>query len=165
MVMRAETRVDQQDTGNKKLSLILDAVQSLVAMMAARDERPGSVSRQQDQQTNDGMRHDSTHNRFSLTSKLELQGNVLEDRKLWDCISRLRSLANEENRTVNAEDLDGIVDDLQCVLAAAKDQRNDLANAKNLKRIGGLLSSAQMLSINGSGESASRDIISCSEYR
>ncbi len=86
---------------------------------------------------------------------------ALEDRKLWGSISRLRSLANEENRTVNAEDMDGIIDDLQCILAAAKNQRNDSVNVKNLKRIGGLLSSAQMLSINGSGESASRDMISC----
>jgi hypothetical protein len=101
-----------------------------------------------------------TDNILSLTSKLESHEKVLEDRKLWGCISRLRSLANEESRTVNAEDMEGIIDDLQYVLEAAKDQRNDLVNVKNLKRIGGLLSSAQMLSINGSGESESRDIMS-----
>ena len=60
MLKRAETRVDQQYTENKKIPLIFDAVQSLVAMMAARDEQPDSVSRKQDQ-ADDGRRQDSTH--------------------------------------------------------------------------------------------------------
>ncbi len=82
---------------------------------------------------------------------------VLGERKLRDCVDRLRSLAEQDSRTVTAHNADGIIldsiiDDLQYVLlAAAKDQSNELVNVKNLKRIQGLLGSAQMLSINEAG--------------
>ncbi len=93
---------------------------------------------------------------YLLTSSLEFQSQVLKDDKLRDCINRLRGYANQENLTIDAEDADGvhdsIVDDLKYVLAVAKGQCNESARLRSLKRIDGLFSSAQMLSINRMGK-------------
>ena len=96
---------------------------------------------------------------MSLTSVLDLQTKALKDDKLRGCINRLRNQANQENRIVSADDVDSIFDDLKYVLAAANDQCDELVNIKSLERIGGLLSSARMLSINGTGEPQSRDFM------
>lgn len=94
---------------------------------------------------------------------LEFQAKVLKDAKLKGCIDRLRCYANQENRTVSDDDVDGtldtIIDDLQYVLAAAANyQCNELVNVKTLKRIGKIVSSAPMLSINRMGKPKSHDI-------
>ena len=89
---------------------------------------------------------------------LELKTKAFKDAKLHGCINRLLSQADQENRTVSADDVDSILDDLKYVLAAVNDERDDVVNVKNLERICGLLSSAPILSINGTGEPQSRDI-------
>lgn len=89
-----------------------------------------------------------------------MQTKALKDGKLRGCINRLCSQANQEDRTVSADDVDSILDDLKYVLAAANEQCDELVNIKRIERIGGLLSSAHMLSINGTGEIPSRNFMS-----
>ncbi|KAK3902849.1 hypothetical protein C8A05DRAFT_33423 [Staphylotrichum tortipilum] len=55
----------------------------------------------------------------------ELQTKALKDGKLRACINRLRNQADQENRTISADDVDSILDDLKYVLAAANDQYDD----------------------------------------
>jgi hypothetical protein len=58
VVRRVETKVEQQDTDNK-LSLILEAVRSLMAGMNVRDEHPDSSSMQS--QTDNGEQTTESH--------------------------------------------------------------------------------------------------------
>ncbi|KAK3898027.1 hypothetical protein C8A05DRAFT_38399, partial [Staphylotrichum tortipilum] len=79
----------------------------------------------------------------------ELKTKALKDAKLRGCINRLLNQADQDNRTVSADDVDSIFDDLKYVLAAVNDERDDLVNVKNLERARGVLSAAEILSING----------------
>ncbi len=134
---RVETKVDQQDT-DTKLSRIWDTLQSLAECIQS--------------QPDNGSQPKPICNTLSLTSTIGLQTKALKDGKLRGCINRLRSQANQENLTVSADDVDSILDDLKYVLAAANDQCDELVNTKSLERVGGLLSSARMLFVNGMGE-------------
>jgi hypothetical protein len=143
---RVEAKVDQQDN-ETKLSRIWDTLQSLA----------GYIQNQPDS----GRQPKPACSNLLLTSTLGLQTKALEDGKLRGCINRLCSQANQENQTVSADDVDSILDDLKYVLAATNNQCDELVNIKRLERIGGLLSSARMLSINSTGETQSHDFMSC----
>ncbi|KAK3896944.1 hypothetical protein C8A05DRAFT_39508, partial [Staphylotrichum tortipilum] len=89
---------------------------------------------------------------FQAQPNTEFETKFLKDAKLQDCINRLLRHASQENRTVSADDVDGIrdgiVDDLQYVLEAINDQCGEVIIVKNLKRMGGVLASTPTLSIN-----------------
>ncbi|KAK4164342.1 hypothetical protein QBC43DRAFT_288937 [Cladorrhinum sp. PSN259] len=128
-----------QNSIDNKLSLILEAIQSLknTALVNSADDDK-----------------DQPREHKSGNSPIEprVHGQGQETSRITECISRLQSLVDQEARVTINEEVDAIIDDLQTIIGSVQILASqDSSTRRNFKRIQGLLSSAQMLSLNQGG--------------
>ncbi|CAG9955569.1 unnamed protein product [Clonostachys rosea f. rosea IK726] len=151
----AQSEANQQETNNK-LSLVWDAIQSLAARtelsatlkpLGARpieEETPGSSSLPYASPT--------TYSQTMLPLERQIPAIMLQNEKILDCINRLCCMVNQCEDTSNEETVDSVIEDLQTIIRAVTSQSKNRVSVKELRRVSGLLDSAQTLSINGQAQ-------------
>lgn len=87
-----------------------------------------------------------------LRLERQIPAIMLQNEKILDCINRLCGMVNQCEDTSNEETVDSVIEDLQTIIRAVTSQSKDRVSVKELRRVSGLLDSAQTLSINGQGE-------------
>ena len=154
---RTETRGEFESLDGK-CSLILDVVQPLMSAMTIRDEQTGKVLGQLRDQAGAAQLHSSSRMSWDdvledeVSSETQREGKAVADIEPIQSIDRLCDLVHNKEQVANTEEIDTIIDDLRVVLTAAQGQSEDAGDIRNLKRICGLFSSAQKMSINKGGE-------------
>jgi hypothetical protein len=87
-----------------------------------------------------------------LPLERQIPAIMLQNEKILDCINRLCCMVNQCEDTSNEETVDSVIEDLQTIIRAVTSQSKNRVSVKELRRVSGLLDSAQTLSINGQGE-------------
>lgn len=131
-----------------KMSLVLDAVQSMLSTMCVQDDQR---EKQRGEENSDGSGHQPSPAERSTKPSNPSSREEAENARVLACVDRLRSLVDQSNDATTDEQVDSIIDDLQTILASVHSEQEDRVTVKDMKRIGGLLSSAQRLSINETG--------------
>ncbi|VUC25257.1 unnamed protein product, partial [Clonostachys rosea] len=156
---RAQSEANQQEMNNK-LSLVLDAIQSLAARtnIATTLESHGVRSQEREIVRNGSLPDalSTTYHHAVPPLEREVPAIILENEKVLDCINRLCSMTSQDEDTANEETVDSVIEDLQTIVRAVMSQSKDRTSVRDLRRVSGLLDSAQTLSINGQAQRSPR---------